>query len=184
MVPATQIGALRNSVRLDAISIIARYPDEYHVWQVGSRVARRAALLRTSGTLANHEKIYFDHCRHRCDQRVAAAQARQRLRPLANHVAATRAAVTSPLTVEGIARGSWYFEARFPVELRNSKGTVIAQTVAEAKGDWMTTNYVRFSATLNFSPQPAGSAGMLVLKKDNPSGLPQNGNELDIPIAF
>jgi hypothetical protein len=96
----------------------------------------------------------------------------------------TGAAVTSPLTVEGIARGSWYFEARFPVELRNSKGTVIAQTVAEAKGDWMTTNYVRFSATLNFSPQPAGSAGMLVLKKDNPSGLPQNGNELDIPIAF
>jgi len=96
----------------------------------------------------------------------------------------TGAAVTLPLTVKGEARGSWYFEASFPVELRDAKGAVIAQTSAQAQGDWMTADYVPFSAKLTFPPQPAGSAGTLVLKKDNPSGLPQNENELDVPITF
>lgn len=62
-------------------------------------------------------------------------------------------AITSPLTVKGRARGPWYFEASFPVELRNSSGTVIATAVAEAQGDWMTTDWVPFIATLNYPPQ-------------------------------
>lgn len=43
------------------------------------------------------------------------------------------ATITSPLTITGKARGGWYFEASFPVELKNAGGTVIATGVAQAQ---------------------------------------------------
>ena len=102
--------------------------------------------------------------------------------------------VTSPLpnstlssttiTITGKARGNWYFEASAPVELKDASGAVIAQSHIEATSDWMTTDFVPFSATLSFPPQPAGSAGTLVLKNYNPSGDPAKQKELDIPIKF
>lgn len=90
--------------------------------------------------------------------------------------------VTSPLTVTGEARGSWYFEASFPIQLLDSSGNVIAQTTAQAQGDWMTTNFVPFTATLTF--QTTETSGTLVLSKDNPSGLPQNAASVSIPVSF
>ena len=92
--------------------------------------------------------------------------------------------VTSPLTVTGEARGGWYFEASFPVQLLDSTGAVIAQVPAQTISDWMTDDFVPFSVTLEFAPQPPGSTGMLVLKKDNPSGLPENEDQVRIPIRF
>ncbi len=92
--------------------------------------------------------------------------------------------LTSPLTITGRARGPWYFEASFPIELKVSNGTVIAKTVAQAQGNWMTANWVSFTATLSYPPQPTGSTGSLVLKKDNPSGEPQNDMSLVIPVQF
>ena len=61
------------------------------------------------------------------------------------------ATVTSPLLLSGEARGSWFFEASFPIELRDWKGTVIATTHAEAKADWMTESMVPWEATLTFA---------------------------------
>lgn len=98
--------------------------------------------------------------------------------------------VASPLVVTGQARGYWFFEASFPVVLTNWDGLIIAQGIATAKGDWMTEEFVPFSATLEFvSPYPAGAEdfmkrGSLILQKDNPSGLPENDNALEIPIRF
>lgn len=92
--------------------------------------------------------------------------------------------VASPLTVTGQARGNWYFEASFPVELRNAAGTVIAQAPVQAQGDWMTTNFVPFKGTLTFPAQPAGSKGTLVFRKDNPSGLPENDAQIVVPVTF
>ncbi|MBX4192280.1 Gmad2 immunoglobulin-like domain-containing protein [Candidatus Parcubacteria bacterium] len=92
--------------------------------------------------------------------------------------------VSSPLTVQGKARGSWYFEASFPYELKDAEGHVLAQGPVEAQGDWMTAEYVPFTFIINYAPQPAGSKGTLVLHKDNPSGLPENENQLEIPITF
>jgi hypothetical protein len=43
------------------------------------------------------------------------------------------ATVSQPLTVTGRARGGWYFEASFPVELRDSSGALLAQTIAQAQ---------------------------------------------------
>lgn len=94
------------------------------------------------------------------------------------------ATISSPLTVTGRARGNWYFEASFPVVLKTAGGAVLAQAPAQAQGDWMTTDWVPFSVTLTFPSQPSGLAGVLVLEKDNPSGLPQNDDVRTIDVVF
>jgi hypothetical protein len=94
------------------------------------------------------------------------------------------ATLSSPISVTGKARGYWYFEASFPIELKNQSGAVIAQGVAQAQGDWMTEDFVPFSASVIFPPQLAGSSGTLVLKKDNPSGEPSNDQSISIPVTF
>ena len=94
------------------------------------------------------------------------------------------AQVTSPLTITGRARGGWYFEASFPIELRDSNNVLIAKTVGQAQGDWMTENFVPFTATITFPAQPTGSQGMLTFKNDNPSGEPQNSMMFDVPVQF
>ncbi len=93
------------------------------------------------------------------------------------------ATVTSPLVVTGEARGNWYFEASFPVEIRDANQVLLGQGVAQAQTDWMTVNYVPFTLILPFTT-PTTSTGTLILKKDNPSGEPQNDNQLVIPIVF
>lgn len=91
--------------------------------------------------------------------------------------------VTSPLSIIGEARGSWYFEASFPIELRDANGVVLTQTAAKASGDWMSTDYVPFTATLTFT-MPSTATGTLILKKDNPSGDPARDEQLEIPVQF
>lgn len=94
------------------------------------------------------------------------------------------ATISSPLTISGAARGYWYFEASFPIELRDASGKVIAQHYAEAQGEWMTEDFVIFKASLTYPAQPKGSQGTLILRKDNPSGLPENGRSLEVPVVF
>jgi hypothetical protein len=54
----------------------------------------------------------------------------------------------------------------------------------------MTEEFAPFTASLEFTnPYPAGDPdfmkrGFLILHKDNPSGLPENDNALEIPIYF
>ena len=91
--------------------------------------------------------------------------------------------VSSPLTVTGEARGTWYFEASFPVKLYDANNSLLAQAPAQALSDWMTTDFVSFSVTLTF-PTPSTQTGTLVLEKDNPSGLPQNDDSFSIPVSF
>lgn len=91
--------------------------------------------------------------------------------------------VTSPLVVTGRARGTWYFEASFPVKLLDSNGKVLASGPASAETDWMTTDFVPFKITLDF-PTPSTSTGTIELHNDNPSGLPEREDQLDIPVVF
>jgi hypothetical protein len=94
--------------------------------------------------------------------------------------------IKSPLVIKGEARGTWFFEASFPVFLVDGDGRTIAQGVAQAKGDWMTENFVPFEAMLTFAleKEHAGRGGVLLLKKDNPSGLPQYDEALEVPIVY
>lgn len=91
--------------------------------------------------------------------------------------------INSPLKIGGKARGSWFFEAVFPVKLLDNNGKQIAFGQAQAKGDWMTSDFVDFSAVLNFSP-PATNSGVLLFQNDNPSGLLENSKEFRLPIKF
>ncbi len=91
--------------------------------------------------------------------------------------------IESPLTIQGEALGTWYFEASFPVELKDGNGDTIAQAVAEAKEDWMTTKFVPFEVELTFA-QPNTDTGSLIFHKDNPSGDPQRGDEVIVEVRF
>jgi hypothetical protein len=91
--------------------------------------------------------------------------------------------VASPLTITGKARGTWFFEASFPVVLVDEQNKQVAVGVAQAKGEWMTEDFVPFSATLTFV-SPAKGKGTLILKKDNPSGDPARDDSLRVPVTF
>jgi hypothetical protein len=90
--------------------------------------------------------------------------------------------ISSPLKIEGEARGTWFFEASFPVKLTDQSGAVIASGIAQAQGDWMTENFVPFKAELVFIP--TSISGIIILEKDNPSGLPENSKSIEIPVVF
>jgi hypothetical protein len=91
--------------------------------------------------------------------------------------------VSSPLTVRGSARGSFYSEAVFPVTLLDGNGRRLAQTHATAQGDWMTPDWVPFTATLTFAA-PTTTTGTLVLENDNPSGDPARALSRRIDVRF
>lgn len=68
---------------------------------------------------------------------------------------------------------------------------MIAQVPAQAKSDWMITEFVPFEATITFPPAfcaglafPCSVPATLALKKDNPSGLPQNDAQIEIPVRI
>jgi len=91
--------------------------------------------------------------------------------------------ITSPLTLTGQARGSWFFEANAPVTLLDDQGKVIAQSRVEAIGKWMTTNFVAFQGQLEYSSN-ATSSGTLIFNNDNPSGLPEKSKEFKLPVII
>jgi len=92
--------------------------------------------------------------------------------------------VTSPLTVTGEAKGTWFFEATFPIKLTDWDGRVLAESFATAKSDWMTEDFVPFEATFDFEVPEYVENGSLVLQKSNPSGLPENYDAVEIPVKF
>ena len=92
------------------------------------------------------------------------------------------AVVTSPLVVQGRARGWWYFEASFPTRLLDAHGVVLVEAPAQAQSNWMTDDFVSFQTVLTFTAST--KTGSLVLAKDNPSGLPSRDAHVTIPVRF
>ncbi|MEF8846849.1 MAG: Gmad2 immunoglobulin-like domain-containing protein [Candidatus Paceibacterota bacterium] len=91
--------------------------------------------------------------------------------------------ISSPLAVKGEAHGSWYFEGSFPVELKDAGGNSLARKSIQAQGDWMTEDFVPFEVELSFET-PQTATGTLILEKANPSGLPENVDQREIPVKF
>ena len=85
--------------------------------------------------------------------------------------------------VFGKARGTWYFEASFPIEVVSQNGKQIAMGHAVADGDWMTEEFVPFSAEVTLTENYGGPA-TLILHNDNPSGDPSQDRSLEIPIVI
>ncbi len=92
--------------------------------------------------------------------------------------------ISSPLKIRGRARGTWFFEGDFPLILKDQKGFVIAQGFVTARGEWMTEKFVPFAGTINFKKPGAGTRGVLVFKKDNPTDRPELDDSLELPVYF
>lgn len=92
--------------------------------------------------------------------------------------------IKSPLKITGEARGYWFFEASFPIVLLAQDGTVLLESYIMTENEWMTEDFVSFAATFQFEKPENIKSGTLILKKDNPSGLPEHDDNLVIPIFF
>jgi hypothetical protein len=90
--------------------------------------------------------------------------------------------VVSPLQIKGSARGNWFFEASFPIRLLVA-GKLVTSTHASATSDWMTADFVPFTATLDFNVA-TDTPAEIVFMADNPSGLPQFEKEMRLPVTL
>ena len=94
--------------------------------------------------------------------------------------------ISSPTVVTGEARGYWYFEATFPIVVVDWDGRIVGEGYAEAQSEWMTEDFVPFTAEITWTlPEEIYSKrGSLILQKSNASGLPEHDDALEIPIVF
>ncbi len=92
--------------------------------------------------------------------------------------------VSNPIKIVGKARGNWFFEASFPIQLVDADGNILASTAAKAESDWMTTDFVNFNAELTYTKATSTRRALLVLNKDNPSGNPDFDQSIFIPVIL
>ena len=95
--------------------------------------------------------------------------------------------IESPLTIEGQARGTWFFEGDSPIVLTDWDGKIIAEGFITAGGDSMTEEFVPFSGVLEFEVTESveyKNDATLILRKDNPSDLPEHDDVLEIPVLI
>ena len=93
------------------------------------------------------------------------------------------ATVGHSLSVTGKVPGNWSSEAQFPLMVRDANGNVVGRATGHLQGDWQTTALVPFTATIQIDGNFRGLA-RLVLLKDNPSGLPENDDSMEVPIVI
>lgn len=91
--------------------------------------------------------------------------------------------ITSPLKIEGKARGTWFFEANFSGELFDANKKSLGVVILTAQTEWMTEDFVPFEGKLEFQT-PKTDKGELIIRNANPSGLPENEKTLIIPVSF
>lgn len=91
--------------------------------------------------------------------------------------------VTKTFSVTGKARGTWYFEASFPIKVVDRDGTILFSAPAQAQGDWMTEDFAPFKVDITLKSTYTGEA-TLILNKDNPSGLSEKEASVSIPIKI
>lgn len=137
-------------------------PNDY--WQAGERV-------RIEGRKQDKQLIV-----HKLELVNTKDDLIQIFKPLPNEV------IKSPLKIRGKARGSWFFEADFPVILTDWDGLIISEGVAQTQEEWMTENFIPFFSKIEFEKPEFKDNGTLILRKDNPSGLPEHDNALEINI--
>lgn len=91
--------------------------------------------------------------------------------------------IANPISVQGRARGSWFFEGSLSGELVDDNNKKIGLVILTAEGEWMTDEFVHFQGELSFN-KPEKGHGTLFIHKENPSGLPENDKKLTIPVKF
>lgn len=94
--------------------------------------------------------------------------------------------ISSPLEISGEALGSWFWEGSFTADLLNQSGELIGNAIIthQSGTEWMTEEYVPFGGTLEFDVGNAGTDGILVFHKANPSAMAENNESYSLPIKF
>ena len=98
--------------------------------------------------------------------------------------------ISSPLRISGEVKGGWFFEGSFPITLVDWDGKIIATGLAEAKGEWMTADYVSFTSEIKFTKpanptnQDYAKRGAIIFQKDNPSDMRIYDKSYELPIKF
>ncbi len=70
------------------------------------------------------------------------------------------------LTFSGEARGTWFFEASFRAEVRDSTGTIVSVASVQGAGDWESEVFVPFTVSIKI-PDTVVGRGTVVLIKNN-----------------
>lgn len=94
-----------------------------------------------------------------------------------------RTEITSPLKINGKARGNWFFEATAPVQILDKDGNELGESFIKTDADWMTTDFVDFSGTIKFDA-PNDEKGYLVFWRANPSDKSENDEFYKLPVIF
>jgi|GEM_PF-946017 hypothetical protein len=103
----------------------------------------------------------------------------------------TQVSVTMPLPnaivghtfdITGTAPNQWYFEAVFPIQVRDANDDLVGNSQGHAQSDWTKPGLVAFTSQITIDASYQGPANLIILK-DNPSGLPQNIDSVTIPIV-
>jgi len=88
--------------------------------------------------------------------------------------------VPRQFTVLGEARGSWFFEASFPIKVVDTNNNQVGTGIAMTAENWMTAEFVPFTAQVTV--ENYSGPATLVFLKDNPSGLPENDDSVEFSI--
>lgn len=91
--------------------------------------------------------------------------------------------VLSPLLVSGLARGQWFFEATFPLEVVDAHGISLGAGYVQSFSNWMTEEFIPFQGEVEFS-ESTTKKGTLIISNANPSGLSKHHREVRVPIQF
>lgn len=84
--------------------------------------------------------------------------------------------------LSGKISNQWFFEGSFPVSIVVDGKTVL-ETQALTEEEWTKEGDISFYSKIKCDSGCVGS-GNIVLKKDNPSDLPENDDSFSIPVTF
>lgn len=91
--------------------------------------------------------------------------------------------VSSEITYTNTSSDMITVELPFPRAVTGKDGNHLTQGIAQARGEWMTTEFVPFKADIKIPESYIGPA-TLILKKDNPSGLLEHDASISFPFTI
>lgn len=96
--------------------------------------------------------------------------------------------ISSPISVSGKARGTWFSEGSFPVEIYDGNNKLLGIKAVEFspvsnEDTWMTEDFVNFKGEIPFS-KPSTESGYIIFRKDNPSDQRELDESFKLSVKF
>jgi hypothetical protein len=91
--------------------------------------------------------------------------------------------VSGVFNFEGVVKGAYFFEGNIGINILDANKKVLKQGYAMSTTDWMTTEAVSFSGSIDLTGLPSGS-GFIEIAKDNPSDMRELDKFIYIPVVI